>query len=276
MNNKVEMQDVSVVRITPELARHLLSKNYTNRKMSQSRVSFYARQMIDGEWIMNGQGIIVSNSGNLLDGQHRLMAVAQSGKSVDMLKVVLKGSSDNLTALGMPIDRGKPRTMRDVTGLDSRDVQIVQAIIRILFPKKGNNFSVNDVEDLYLVLSSDIDNFFNMVGRSNKKGICSAGVRAALCIYSHLYGFDDNQEMYRFIVKNEYHRINEKWSNWLKKIDSFKRESGNHGQYMPFVYTWLTLKDLSNKRVTDHQIDFAISDAQLEFTDCHTVYKSWL
>jgi len=72
---------------TPKTARELLAIGGANRRLSEMTVSRYANAMNDGRWTMNGETIKISRAGKLLDGQHRLHAVIESGKSVAMLTV---------------------------------------------------------------------------------------------------------------------------------------------------------------------------------------------
>jgi hypothetical protein len=76
------------VNMTPDLAGRLLARNENNRTLrivgASRTVEAYARAMIRGEWLLNGESIIVSREGLLNDGQHRLEAVIKSGVGVPM------------------------------------------------------------------------------------------------------------------------------------------------------------------------------------------------
>lgn len=95
--------------ITPDVAKELLSKNIkNNRKATDNNVGRYAEMMRKGLWIdLHPQPIIVSNEGELLDGQHRLNAVILSGKTIKCY-VFTKDKSIMST-----IDDGKKRTAGD-------------------------------------------------------------------------------------------------------------------------------------------------------------------
>lgn len=75
------------IKITPELAQHYLTFNRNNREVIQSRVNDYADEMLRGEWIENGESIKFSKTAKLIDGQHRLLAVAKAGTTLPMLVV---------------------------------------------------------------------------------------------------------------------------------------------------------------------------------------------
>jgi len=72
------------IKIGPKKAAELLENNDHNRKITQSRVSEYAKEMRNGMWMYNGETITRSVSGKLMDGQHRLLAVIASGVEIDV------------------------------------------------------------------------------------------------------------------------------------------------------------------------------------------------
>lgn len=70
---------VQVEIITPAVAEQMLKANVHNRDVRKRHVSMLAAAMQRGEWVENGDSIKFSKDGTLLDGQHRLMAVVESG-----------------------------------------------------------------------------------------------------------------------------------------------------------------------------------------------------
>lgn len=75
--------------IGPEEARQLLAANYEgNRRISQRRVRHYAEMMARGAWVdYSPAPIVIDEYGRLIDGQHRLAAVIESGRSFHFLVV---------------------------------------------------------------------------------------------------------------------------------------------------------------------------------------------
>ena len=71
-----------MVLITPEIAREMLKLNVSNRPLNRVTVNWYAQQMLNGHWTISGQTISISDRNTLMDGQHRLQAVVQSGCDV--------------------------------------------------------------------------------------------------------------------------------------------------------------------------------------------------
>lgn len=72
-----------LVRITPTMAKEWLAeRNTRNRNLRSATVAAYARDMTAGRWQNTAEPIKLSASGVLLDGQHRLAAIARSGVTV--------------------------------------------------------------------------------------------------------------------------------------------------------------------------------------------------
>lgn len=109
----VDGLDYEYLKITPELAAELLSRNLKNRPITESTVRSYARQMKDGRWKLNGETIKISSSGYLIDGQHRLSACIRSGASFNAIVV------HGLDAEAFDtIDTGRRRTAGDIISID--------------------------------------------------------------------------------------------------------------------------------------------------------------
>ena len=108
-----------VVDVTPQLAATWLVRNYFNRKISEEMVERFKRAMLAGDWRLTHQGIAFDRYGLLVDGQNRLEAVRQSGKTVKMHVFVGQTIANHET-----IDCGKPRSNLDVIRLEQRDSRI--------------------------------------------------------------------------------------------------------------------------------------------------------
>ena len=74
-----------IVQVTPQMATKWLEGNTHNRRLRQTRVDQYARDMRNGQWLVTHQGVAFTPDGVLVDGQHRLWAVIESGCTVPML-----------------------------------------------------------------------------------------------------------------------------------------------------------------------------------------------
>lgn len=101
--------EADIVEIKPEQAEMLLEKNTGNRKVRKAIVERYARDMQGGDWDVNGDAIKESPDGEILDGQHRLLACVQAGVPFKTLFVRNVEPSARIT-----MDTGIRRSFADV------------------------------------------------------------------------------------------------------------------------------------------------------------------
>lgn len=71
-----------LVEITPDLAREWLGVNLNNRKLRDSQVKKYGRDMAAGKFPITGSTIAFDRTGRLIDGQHRLHAIVAAGVTI--------------------------------------------------------------------------------------------------------------------------------------------------------------------------------------------------
>ena len=122
--------DVRWELVDPDTARTFLDENDANRAVRNRVVNAYARDMGHGAWYVTGETIKFSKTGELLDGQHRLYAIVESGTSQWML--VVRGLEPETKGI---IDTGAPRTAGDalkLVGLGGTSAYAVAAASRLL------------------------------------------------------------------------------------------------------------------------------------------------
>lgn len=98
--------------VTPALAESYLRSNDKNRPLSASRLAAMSAVMRGGGWQNNGEAVIFSNSDKLLDGQHRLGAIVDSGVTQRIL--VVRGVEDEAFHT---IDTGRIRRSSDILAI---------------------------------------------------------------------------------------------------------------------------------------------------------------
>lgn len=122
---------IQMMKIGPDLARQFLEKNLNNRDVKPTRVAKYVKDMKDGQFIATGAAISFFEDGSLADGQHRLLAIVESGVTIDYPVAfgVPKSAAPN-------IDTGATRTAGDVLsmfeGLKQDDATTVSSAVRII------------------------------------------------------------------------------------------------------------------------------------------------
>lgn len=95
-------------KIGPKEAQEMLgrSAHFQNRHVNKERVRNYATDMRNGAWSMNGEPIIQDENRVVIDGQHRLRAVIESGATISFL--IVEGVRREAART---IDQGLSRTM---------------------------------------------------------------------------------------------------------------------------------------------------------------------
>jgi hypothetical protein len=99
-----------VMTIHPDQAKEWLdTKNSNNRPISENAVQKYAQEMKQNRWRLNGQSIGFNKDGQLVNGQHRLLACVRSNTPFETV-VVYGVENDAFNT----IDDCNTRSMADV------------------------------------------------------------------------------------------------------------------------------------------------------------------
>ena len=118
-----------VQTITPARAAELLAANSTNRPVSKAVVRGFAEAMRRGEWMVTHQGIAFDTRGVLVDGQHRLAAIIEADRPVELtvFTEVGEGTFDVL-------DTGKRRSAADVLAIEGeKSSTMLAAMVRAVW-----------------------------------------------------------------------------------------------------------------------------------------------
>lgn len=152
-HNEQEMQQISV---TPELAASWLELNTNNRPLSPLTVKKYTLEMNAGTWRHpTGEALIFDNHNVIQQGQHRLHAVVQSGKTIQFW-VMFNADPDDFQV----IDSGKKRTIGDVMSMQGvKNQATVAATTRLLYLHMNVTHSPHGSWDPKKITRSEIINF---------------------------------------------------------------------------------------------------------------------
>lgn len=100
-------------RYHPRRSKQPPAKKHTEQTSQEVACRFFESQLRRGEMQLTHQGIAISASGRLLDGQHRLTAIVNTGISASLL--VATGLPDSSFTV---LDTGTARTAADVFSID--------------------------------------------------------------------------------------------------------------------------------------------------------------
>lgn len=197
-----------IVKVTPDIAAEMLSRNSTNRTLRNNRVKYYAQQMKEGKWHLTGQTITFAKDGQLLDGQHRLWAVIEADVPVEFLVVY---DADKVSTY----DCGLKRSTRDQLKLggvqfsnaimSSAGIAIAKQCMHIeqfgAVMQKGRTFAVDDIQSWIEKNYDDCEYFAELSYQQSGSSAIKGSRRAS--IYATLWG------IYKLggITKNEIDRV---------------------------------------------------------------------
>jgi hypothetical protein len=119
-NKEEQMMRTEVVSVTPALASQWLTLNANPRNLNAVTVARYALDMINGSWELTHQGIAFNSSGQLVDGQHRLSAIVESGVTVEM---TVAHGMDAITRVDLG-DKRSPAVILRLAGLSHQNSTI--------------------------------------------------------------------------------------------------------------------------------------------------------
>jgi hypothetical protein len=191
-----------ILSVTPVMAQQWLKANNFNRPLKPRLVDKYVSQMCNGNWQRTHQGIAFDFKGTILDGQHRLWAIVQSGCTLPML-IFLNESR----RVHESIDGGKPRSLLDVIRLELCDNTIKNHHILVAKSMWAGRDCVNqdhltavDVCRLLRTFNEPIRFAVDLLGNSYVKNVVVMGVIA------RAYQSVDHASLYEFcnILLNGY------------------------------------------------------------------------
>lgn len=154
--------------VTPKMAdewltdynRQIEKGENTNRRNNPDDVKRYRADMASGAWVPNNQGIAFDEHERLIDGQHRLWAIKESGATVPLLVVrglPVEYNNGILVRTRDTIDFGHPRSVRGQWQMDGIAYSTLLASAIRLIALMCNDFvrikmsmsQMNRVRDLF-------------------------------------------------------------------------------------------------------------------------------
>ena len=170
--------------VTPARAKEWLENNFKNRPISEDVVIAYARDMTNGEWIETHQGIAFNDRDELIDGQHRLLAIVRSGVTIRMmvtfgLPSVIEGKE--MTTMDA-VDRGRTRSVADQLKIQhglkdgSAIAAICKSIAAICSQERTRRLSVGQTLEIYRAFEGPVQ--WAIAHRSKETGLRQIGLLA--------------------------------------------------------------------------------------------------
>ena len=182
---KVSRDGYCRLHIDPSDAKSLLERNTGNRKLRESVVNYYAKEMRNNKWLDNGDPIRIARSGRLLNGQHRLSALVKAGVTLPFhfLSNLSEESFEQM-------DNGAHRSVSDNLNMSFRDV----AVLKVIYLMKSHIFIYENghrrvgPSEIKSVMTDEITEILEEIPLTKRANVANAYTNAAavLCI---LFGY---------------------------------------------------------------------------------------
>ena len=195
-----DSEGATVVSITPEFAQILLLNNEGNRRVNAQNLEDIMRDMIGGNWAMNGESLVLSREGRLNDGQHRSYASLLTGLT---FRTALSFGVDRATIGTMNI--GRKRTGSDRLGIAGITNSISMAALSTLVFEMINKRKPTAAEtDAFYQDNEQELIAANTSCGDNMKGVGRAAAgAAALYLIQHGYAADEVKQFFASIRSGE-------------------------------------------------------------------------
>lgn len=258
--------------VTAKMAKDWLANNPNIRTIRPKRVAGFVRALQAGKFLTTHQGIAIGTRGQLLDGQHRLSAIAQSGISAKML--VSTGVPD--VALSA-IDGGLQRRPFERLGTNRMDTSIAACLLSILTSRsQPEPFEIALCLDVIQESLAECERDIRSWRHRGKTGSAPSLAAMLLLIASH-QGHEDLPEMKQMIsmslsgdlvgapysVINFYKQMHEGVKSYTAKRD------GRSGATDKFIRTWAAMqpKNKDHRKLLVKSPRAAIAPAVVAFNE---------
>lgn len=177
----------SIITITKTIAEHLLKFNFGNRSPRKRTVQYFKDCLKEGSFYTTHQGIAIQgtmrNPIRVLDGQHRLIAIADSGISAEV-----QVTEDATLACFENADNGLPRTMSDRAAIKGKEAAICGVFFELCaHGSLRHKPSVDRIKAIYDL----IEEYLKHIPLHGNRGVSLAGFSAAFLLQQKSYGFND-------------------------------------------------------------------------------------
>jgi hypothetical protein len=208
--------------VTPELAYLYLEGNSVNRNVRPATLKKYINMLKRDEWQYTHQGIAISKTNRLLDGQHRLWAIIETGIPAKML--VFRNCDDNTFNV---LDYGATRSISDHTGISAKTAGACRYVALGL--AKSNIVSVFQIKEVYETEFGALHEELMEYCKSTAPIINSTAFRVA-AVLNMILGFDKNniKEIYKNLTMQNSIKLPPVAYQFLKSVNLRQLDGNTH------------------------------------------------
>ena len=188
-DNQKEKMRLSVMTVTPKLAEKFLSVNNVNRPVRRKNVQYWKSAIIGDAVPLTHQGIAITgtieNPKRLIDGQHRCLAIIETGRNVDF--VVSENTPEEAYAC---VDNGLPRSMADRAGITTEEAQLNTSLYYLSLGGKNLKPTVKLIQEIHQIIKPWSTHVLNKKRRS----LSLVAIRLAFLCQQRVYKSNYSEE----------------------------------------------------------------------------------
>lgn len=246
--------EVSIEVITPQIAAEWLRRNVSNRAQRAGTVKKYAVTMASGKWMLTPEGICFDTTGRLLNGQHRLAAIVQSGSVVEA--VIFRGVKPEVFHA---FDRGLNRSHADALSIDKRLAEVARLAASTCMGNSGSvpDFRISEMADLLGSYHTDLTEFCG----SRTRVFASAPFRLAACVRMLIGNSDYVKRVYRGLCLGDAASLPPIAQSLIGAVASGRVSAGGGGFQFDLLSRAWKVFDEQKKNASKIVVDKAITGA---------------
>jgi hypothetical protein len=238
--NQKEKMRLSVMTVTPDLAKRLLSVNHINRPITRQNIQYWKTAILGNAVPLTHQGIAISgtieNPKRLIDGQHRCLAIIETGISVDFVV------SENTPIEAFEcVDNGMPRSMAYRAGITPDEASMCNSLFYMAATNKAKA-PTQLIKEIYELIEPLIKN----VAHKKRRALSVIPIRLAFVLQQKVYKTNYSEEF----QDGQFNLLPESM-NALYRRQSTRPFStaGGTAQVSLFCATWRAITRPSNSKI---------------------------
>lgn len=215
----------AIETIGPQQATRYLANNGVNRRLVRSRVHMFAEILKAGHFQTTHQGIAFNDKDEIIDGQHRLTAVAETGIPI---QVQVTRGIPAAHARSYMVDCGKNRSAEDLTGIPRIRSLPCSRIGGLLITYGAIPGAL--VEDINQAFDAELTKLVDAVNASQNKTRTGSGLMAGVAIAMAMYPDrqDEILQQYAQFVNLDTHKMWTSVRTLIKFLDTPHGKRATH------------------------------------------------
>ena len=199
-----------VVIMTPEMAESILETNERNRTPNRDKIAKLVYDIKHGSFELTHQAIAIDVNGKLIDGQHRLKAVVESGMCAPMVIAYNAPTSVNMD-IGAKRTNQQAMYMAGVIEKDSIEYDkltyplVSFTVWKALGEDRKKKLTSSNIHNLYTNMRDLIDPIIKITKKARGQCRTSAILYAMMCAYNEGVSIETLSNWHRIVETGDFY-----------------------------------------------------------------------